>query len=145
MARVIPGVVRRDREKQPDDHHDGHGDSREKGEELEKDAVVGFVGTCAVRAHCSSGRLVFSDKRRKKWLRANLEFPRSLIRVFYESSRVKGVHTRSMDGEQQRTAILDAIREIADGLDTTRVAALVELHPNTVRWHLSRLEGAGLL
>lgn len=50
-----------------------------------------------------------------------------------------------MDGERQRTAILDAIRESADGLDTAQVAALVGLHPNTVRWHLSRLEEASLL
>lgn len=50
-----------------------------------------------------------------------------------------------MDGEQQRAAILDALRGSADGLDTGRLAAHLGLHANTVRWHLSRLQAAGLV
>src|SRR5262249_24739422 len=54
-------------------------------------------------------------------------------------------HPRHMDGEQQRTAILQALRESADGLDTAQVASRIGLHSNTVRWHLGRLQDSGLV
>jgi len=54
-------------------------------------------------------------------------------------------HARSVDGEQQRAAILGALRASPDGLDTGRLAAHVGLHANTVRWHLDRLRSSGLL
>lgn len=50
-----------------------------------------------------------------------------------------------MDGELQRAAILDALRDSSDGLDTSRLATVVGLHANTVRWHLSRLQASGLV
>jgi len=50
-----------------------------------------------------------------------------------------------MDGAQQRTAILEALRGSSAGLDTRQLAAIVGLHANTVRWHLSRLQAAGLV
>ena len=51
----------------------------------------------------------------------------------------------SMDGEQQRAAILEALRGSSHGLDTNRLATVVGLHANTVRWHLSKLQAAGLV
>jgi predicted ArsR family transcriptional regulator len=51
----------------------------------------------------------------------------------------------SMDGEQQRAAILEALRGSSHGLDTSRLATVVGLHANTVRWHLSKLQAAGLV
>jgi predicted ArsR family transcriptional regulator len=50
-----------------------------------------------------------------------------------------------VDGKEQRVAILEALRESSDGLDTAQLAALVGLHPNTVRWHLSRLRESELV
>lgn len=50
-----------------------------------------------------------------------------------------------MDGEQQRVAILDALRRSSDGLDTRQLATAVGLHANTVRWHLGRLQSSGLV
>lgn len=50
-----------------------------------------------------------------------------------------------MDGAQQRTAILDALRGSPAGLDAGQLAARVGLHANTVRWHLSRLQASGLV
>ena len=50
-----------------------------------------------------------------------------------------------MDGAQQRTAILEALRDSSAGLDTSQLAAFVGLHANTVRWHLGRLQAAGLV
>ena len=50
-----------------------------------------------------------------------------------------------MNGDRQRQAILGALRAARDGLDTRQLAALLELHPNTVRWHLGLLSDAGLV
>jgi len=50
-----------------------------------------------------------------------------------------------MDGERQRQAILEAIRSTWCGLDTKELAETLELHPNTVRWHLGLLTDAGLI
>lgn len=50
-----------------------------------------------------------------------------------------------MAGEQPRAAILRALRASSEGLDTGRLAARVGLHANTVRWHLARLQAAGLV
>ncbi len=52
---------------------------------------------------------------------------------------------RVMDGERQRAAILEALRRSSDGLGTSRLATVVGLHANTVRWHLGRLEASGLV
>jgi predicted ArsR family transcriptional regulator len=45
----------------------------------------------------------------------------------------------------QREAILDALRAERAGLDANALAARLGLHPNTVRWHLGVLAGAGLV
>jgi predicted ArsR family transcriptional regulator len=50
-----------------------------------------------------------------------------------------------MDGERQRGAIVSALRDATDGLDTTALAHRIGLHPNTVRWHLGRLADEGLV
>jgi predicted ArsR family transcriptional regulator len=50
-----------------------------------------------------------------------------------------------MDGERQREAIIDAIRSTWCGLDTNELATALDLHPNTVRWHLGVLTDAGLV
>src|SRR4051794_18972930 len=50
-----------------------------------------------------------------------------------------------MDGEAQRAAIVGRLRAARDGLDTNALASLLELHPNTVRWHLGILGDAGLV
>jgi predicted ArsR family transcriptional regulator len=50
-----------------------------------------------------------------------------------------------MKGDLQRDAIIEALRGAPDGLDTNQLAASLELHPNTVRWHLGLLEGSGLV
>ena len=51
----------------------------------------------------------------------------------------------TMDGEQQRTAILEALRGSSEGLDTNQLAASVGRHANTLRWHMSRLQASGLV
>ena len=48
-----------------------------------------------------------------------------------------------MRGDRQRRAILAALRAAPDGLDTSRLAEAVQLHPNTVRWHLDALAAGG--
>jgi predicted ArsR family transcriptional regulator len=50
-----------------------------------------------------------------------------------------------MNGERQRHMILEALRAAPDGLDTKELAQALELHPNTVRWHLGLLGDAGLV
>lgn len=50
-----------------------------------------------------------------------------------------------MNGERQRQMILDALRHAPDGLDTNQLAEHVDLHPNTIRWHLGLLADAGLV
>lgn len=41
--------------------------------------------------------------------------------------------------------ILEALRSARDGLDTSQLAEHVDLHPNTIRWHLGLLADAGLV
>jgi predicted ArsR family transcriptional regulator len=50
-----------------------------------------------------------------------------------------------MNGEQQRFAIVDRLRDAAEGLDANELGASVGLHPNTVRWHVGALVDAGLV
>ena len=50
-----------------------------------------------------------------------------------------------MNGDRQREVILGALRAAAGGLDATELARLLDLHPNTVRWHLGVLADAGLV
>lgn len=50
-----------------------------------------------------------------------------------------------MNGERQRRVILDALASAHDGLDTNQLAERLELHPNTIRWHLGVLSDAGLV
>jgi predicted ArsR family transcriptional regulator len=50
-----------------------------------------------------------------------------------------------MDGDRQREALLEALRESRRGLATKELAAAVDLHPNTVRWHIGVLTDAGLV
>jgi predicted ArsR family transcriptional regulator len=50
-----------------------------------------------------------------------------------------------VNGERQREAILEALSSAPDGLDTNQLAERVDLHPNTIRWHLGRLTDAGLV
>lgn len=50
-----------------------------------------------------------------------------------------------MNGERQRRAILEALTSAHDGLDTNQLAERLELHPNTIRWHLGVLTDAGLV
>jgi predicted ArsR family transcriptional regulator len=51
----------------------------------------------------------------------------------------------NVNGDHQREAILEALRDARDGLDTNQLAERVELHPNTIRWHLGLLTDAGLV
>jgi predicted ArsR family transcriptional regulator len=41
--------------------------------------------------------------------------------------------------------IIDALRGASDGLDTNQLAKRLDLHPNTIRWHLGRLTDMGLV
>jgi predicted ArsR family transcriptional regulator len=50
-----------------------------------------------------------------------------------------------MNGDQQRHTILEALRSAHDGLDTNQLAEGLDLHPNTIRWHLGVLTDAGLV
>ena len=50
-----------------------------------------------------------------------------------------------MNGELQRRAILAALRSAREGVDTNQLADQVDLHPNTIRWHLGVLTDAGLV
>ncbi|HKD94185.1 MAG TPA: helix-turn-helix domain-containing protein [Gaiellaceae bacterium] len=50
-----------------------------------------------------------------------------------------------MNGERQRQMILEALRSAHDGLDTNQLAERLDLHPNTIRWHLGLLTDAGLV
>jgi predicted ArsR family transcriptional regulator len=51
----------------------------------------------------------------------------------------------SVNGELQRETILEALRREREGLDTNQLAERVDLHPNTIRWHLGALTDAGLV
>ena len=50
-----------------------------------------------------------------------------------------------MNGERQRHLILEALRSAHDGLDTNQLAEGLDLHQNTIRWHLGLLTDAGLV
>jgi predicted ArsR family transcriptional regulator len=50
-----------------------------------------------------------------------------------------------MNGERQRQMILEALTGDRDGLDTNQLAERLDLHPNTIRWHLGLLTDAGLV
>jgi predicted ArsR family transcriptional regulator len=50
-----------------------------------------------------------------------------------------------MNGERQRRAILEALTSAREGLDTNQLAERLELHPNTIRWHLGVLTDANLV
>lgn len=47
--------------------------------------------------------------------------------------------------EPRRAEILRLLRETPAGLDADHLARRLELHPNTVRWHLGHLADAGLV
>jgi predicted ArsR family transcriptional regulator len=51
----------------------------------------------------------------------------------------------AVNGDRQREAIIDVLRASRDGLDTNGLAQQLELHPNTIRWHLGVLTDAGLV
>lgn len=50
-----------------------------------------------------------------------------------------------MDGEQQRQVILEALGATHSGLDTNQLAERLDLHPNTIRWHLGLLADSGFV
>lgn len=50
-----------------------------------------------------------------------------------------------MNGERQRQMILESLRSARGGLDTNQLAEHLDLHPNTIRWHLGVLADAGLV
>jgi predicted ArsR family transcriptional regulator len=50
-----------------------------------------------------------------------------------------------VNGERQRQMILEALRSSEDGLDTNELAERLQLHPNTIRWHLGVLTDTGLV
>jgi len=51
----------------------------------------------------------------------------------------------TVNGEQQRQAILEALGAVRAGFDANQLAERLDLHPNTVRWHLGLLEDTGLV
>jgi predicted ArsR family transcriptional regulator len=50
-----------------------------------------------------------------------------------------------VNGERQRRMILELLTSRRDGLDTNQLAERLDLHPNTIRWHLGQLTDAGLI
>ena len=46
---------------------------------------------------------------------------------------------------ETRDRVAAALHEAPDGLDAQELAARLDVHPNTVRWHLGALAGAGLV
>jgi predicted ArsR family transcriptional regulator len=50
-----------------------------------------------------------------------------------------------MNGEQQRVAILEHLREAPAGLDVNELGTALGLHPNTIRWHVGALVDADLV
>jgi predicted ArsR family transcriptional regulator len=51
----------------------------------------------------------------------------------------------AVDGEQQRQVILEALGAAHGGLDASQLAERLDLHPNTIRWHLGLLADMGLV
>jgi predicted ArsR family transcriptional regulator len=47
--------------------------------------------------------------------------------------------------EQHRARVLDELNREPDGLDAHELGRRLELHPNTIRWHLAILAEAGLV
>lgn len=45
--------------------------------------------------------------------------------------------------DERRSRLAEELRGSADGLDARELARRLELHPNTIRWHLGVLEEAG--
>jgi predicted ArsR family transcriptional regulator len=50
-----------------------------------------------------------------------------------------------VNGERQRQMILEALTSDREGLDTNQLAERLDLHPNTIRWHVGVLTDAGLV
>jgi predicted ArsR family transcriptional regulator len=50
-----------------------------------------------------------------------------------------------VDGEQQRQVILETLGAARGGLDANQLAERLDLHPNTIRWHLGLLADTGLV
>ena len=66
--------------------------------------------------------------------------------VFSTTLLVRNAHSiEAMGAERQREAIVSALREATQGLDTDAIARRIGLHPNTVRWHLARLADGGVV
>jgi predicted ArsR family transcriptional regulator len=47
--------------------------------------------------------------------------------------------------EPRRLQVLAVLRDAPEGLDISELAGRLELHPNTIRWHLGRLADDGLV
>lgn len=60
-----------------------------------------------------------------------------------ESAAPTQIHRALAD--QRRVRILDELRESPPGLDAHELAERLEIHPNTVRWHLAILADAGFV
>ncbi|MGL6278737.1 MAG: helix-turn-helix transcriptional regulator [Gaiella sp.] len=56
-----------------------------------------------------------------------------------------GLGTRDPASEPRRARILATLRAAPAGLDVAQLATEIELHPNTIRWHLGHLTDAGLV
>lgn len=54
------------------------------------------------------------------------------------------IAARAME-HPQRARLLEELRQAPDGLGVTELGARLDLHPNTVRWHLRALSDAGLV
>jgi predicted ArsR family transcriptional regulator len=50
-----------------------------------------------------------------------------------------------VDGEQQRQVILELLGAARGGLHSKQLAERLDLHPNTIRWHLGLLADSGLV
>jgi predicted ArsR family transcriptional regulator len=48
-------------------------------------------------------------------------------------------------GDKRRVRIMAELREHRSGLDARELAGRLELHPNTIRWHLAVLADAGMV
>jgi predicted ArsR family transcriptional regulator len=67
------------------------------------------------------------------------------ISIFHDSHRGKFGQDDLVNGDRQRQMILEALGSAGNGLDTNQLAEQLDLHPNTIRWHLGRLTDAGLV
>ncbi|MFD1507512.1 helix-turn-helix domain-containing protein [Georgenia yuyongxinii] len=55
------------------------------------------------------------------------------------------VHGRPAGAGSTRVRVLQTLRDVPEGLGAHELAAKLDLHPNTVRFHLGRLEQDGLV